>query len=136
MKAVITIDVEKLINALTGLTSEDYTLEYVRESDFQKGESIKELQKKELTQGNNNNDILNKLENIVSGIRVEDKKDKSATYLKTVQVMKKFNIGSQSTVLELFRTKGSPAFKSGKGWMVDEIEFREYLKKRSESDKG
>ena len=49
--------------------------------------------------------------------------------------MKKFKIGSFSTILMLFREKQSPAFRVGKNWRVDEEEFKKYLKERSEEFK-
>lgn len=59
--------------------------------------------------------------------------------LNTEQVMKRFNIGSNKTVLELFRKKGSPAYKIGTGrghWRTDEEDFKVFLLKESENDKS
>ena len=56
--------------------------------------------------------------------------------LTTSQAMEKYQIGSQSTILELFRRKGSPAFLTGKNWKVDDEKFERYLQKESESRKG
>jgi excisionase family DNA binding protein len=56
--------------------------------------------------------------------------------LNTEETMDKFQIGSYSTIFALFKRKGSPAFKTGKNWKVDEEEFKTYLKKLSESSKG
>ena len=55
--------------------------------------------------------------------------------LSTEEIMKKFKIGSFSTILMLFREKQSPAFRVGKNWRVDEEEFKKYLKERSEEFK-
>ena len=55
--------------------------------------------------------------------------------LTTEQTMKKFGIGSFTTILMLFHEKGSPAFRVGKNWRVDEEEFKDFLKKRSEQFK-
>lgn len=55
--------------------------------------------------------------------------------LSTEQTMKKFQIGSFSTILMLFREKNSPAFRVGKNWRVDEEEFKKFLKERSEEFK-
>ena len=55
--------------------------------------------------------------------------------LSTEQTMKKFQIGSFSTILMLFREKNSPAFRVGKNWRVDEEEFKKFLKERSEQFK-
>jgi len=43
---------------------------------------------------------------------------------------------SNDTLYQLFRSKGSPAFKVGKNWRVDKEEFKEFLKKQSEQYKG
>ena len=51
------------------------------------------------------------------------------------QTMKKFQIGSFTTILSLFHEKGSPAFRVGKNWRVDEEEFKKFLKERSEQFK-
>lgn len=59
--------------------------------------------------------------------------------LTTTQVMERFNIGSDKTVLELFRKKGSPAYKIGTGrghWRVDEDDFKKYLQRECEKDKS
>lgn len=59
--------------------------------------------------------------------------------LTTEQVMERFSIGSDKTVLELFRKKGSPAYKIGTGrghWRVDEEDFKLYLQKETEKDKS
>ena len=59
--------------------------------------------------------------------------------LTTEQVMERFSIGSDKTVLELFRKKGSPAYKIGTGrghWRVDEEDFKSFLQKESEKDKS
>lgn len=56
--------------------------------------------------------------------------------LKTKELMEKYRIGSQGTMLELLRAKGSPAIMVGNKWMCDENEFMEYLKKRSERYKS
>lgn len=56
--------------------------------------------------------------------------------LNTEQIMEKYNIGSRNTVFALFRTKGSPAFRVGRSWMVDDLEFKEFLYKQSEQFKG
>jgi hypothetical protein len=58
--------------------------------------------------------------------------------LTTEQVMEKYAI-ARSTTMELFATKGSPAFKIGTGrghWRVDDKKFEEFLLKRSEEYKG
>lgn len=54
------------------------------------------------------------------------------------QTMEHFNI-SKPTVLQLFATKGSPAFKIGKGrghWRVDSEKLQQFLIKKSEGWKG
>lgn len=56
--------------------------------------------------------------------------------LSTAETMKKFNIGSRNTVFSLFRTKGSPAFRVGRNWMVDEEDFKKFLQKQAEQYKG
>lgn len=56
--------------------------------------------------------------------------------LSTQEVMVRFGIKSPTTVLQLFKTKGSPAYKAGKSWMVDEEDFKTFLQKRSEPYKG
>ena len=61
------------------------------------------------------------------------------TALTTEQTMERFGIGSDKTVLELFRKKGSPAYKIGTGrghWRVDEEDFKKFLLKESEKDKS
>lgn len=57
------------------------------------------------------------------------------SYPSTEETMKKFQIGSFSTILMLFREKNSPAFRVGKNWRVDEEEFKKFLKERSEEFK-
>lgn len=52
--------------------------------------------------------------------------------LSTEQTMKKFQIGSFTTILMLFREKNSPAFRAGKNWRVDEEDFKKFLKERGE----
>lgn len=56
--------------------------------------------------------------------------------LGTYEVMERFNIGSTTTVLQLFKSHGSPAFKIGKDWRVDPDKFEEFLIKKSEQFKG
>jgi excisionase family DNA binding protein len=56
--------------------------------------------------------------------------------LSTEEVMKKFKIGSFSTILMLFREKNSPAFRAGKNWRVDEDDFKKFLQERSAQYKG
>ena len=56
--------------------------------------------------------------------------------LNTVQTMERFGIKSPTTALQLFKTKGSPAYKAGKGWMVDEEDFKKFLLSQSEQYKG
>jgi len=54
------------------------------------------------------------------------------------ETMKYFNI-SKPTTLQLFATKGSPAFKIGGGrghWRVDSEKLQQFLIKKSEKDKG
>ena len=53
----------------------------------------------------------------------------------TTEAMKKFHIGSRTTIFSLFRTKGSPAFRVGKNWVVDEDDFKKFLQKQSEQFK-
>lgn len=60
----------------------------------------------------------------------------SARALTTKEVMERFRIASPTTVLHLFRSKGSPAYKAGKSWMVDEKDFKKFLLKQSEHYKG
>lgn len=58
--------------------------------------------------------------------------------LTTEQTMKAFGI-ARSTTMEIFATKGSPAFKIGTGrghWRVDEKKFEDFLLKRSGEYKG
>jgi|GEM_PF-6220563 len=52
------------------------------------------------------------------------------------ETMEYFDIKSPTTALQLFRTKGSPAFKVGKNWRIDREEFKEFLKEQSEKFKG
>jgi excisionase family DNA binding protein len=52
------------------------------------------------------------------------------------EVKERFNIGSNSTVLELFQTKSSPAYKVGRSWRVDEEDFKKFLIKNSAQYKG
>lgn len=56
--------------------------------------------------------------------------------INTAETMERFNIGSLNTTLQLFKIKGSPAFKVGKNWMVDEEDFKKFLLKQSEQFKG
>lgn len=56
--------------------------------------------------------------------------------LATHEVMVRFGIKSPTTVLQLFKVKGSPAYKAGKSWMVDEEDMKKFLLKRSEKYKG
>lgn len=56
--------------------------------------------------------------------------------LKTKELMKKFNIGSQETMLGLLRSKGSPAIFAGNKWMCDEDKFEQYLIDRSSERKS
>jgi hypothetical protein len=55
--------------------------------------------------------------------------------LSTQEVMVRFGIKSPTTVLQLFKTKNSPAFKAGKSWMVDEDDFKQFLLDRSKEYK-
>lgn len=58
--------------------------------------------------------------------------------LTTEEIMQRFNI-SKPTAIQLFRTKGSPAFKVGTGrghWRVDPVKFEQFLIKKSEDQKG
>lgn len=43
---------------------------------------------------------------------------------------------SYSTIAALFKRKGSPAFRVGHEWQVDEIKWDEYLLKLADDDKG
>ena len=63
-------------------------------------------------------------------------KGKKREILSTKETKERFRIGSTKTVLELFKSQGSPAFKVGKNWMVDEDDFKAFLLKRSKSYKG
>ena len=56
--------------------------------------------------------------------------------ISTAEAMKVFRIKSRTTAFSLFRTKGSLAFRVGRNWMVDEEEFKQFLKKQSEQFKG
>lgn len=56
--------------------------------------------------------------------------------LKTREIMKEFQIGSFTTVLEIFHSKGSPAFMVGNKWVCDSEELKEFLKERSKKLKG
>lgn len=51
------------------------------------------------------------------------------------EVKERFRIGTSSTLLELFQTKGSPAYKIGRSWYVDEDDFKKFLIKNSEQYK-
>jgi hypothetical protein len=66
---------------------------------------------------------------------MKDKRDIMPA-LSTQDVMIRFGIKSPTTVLQLFKTKGSPAYKAGKGWMVDEEDFKKFLQRQSEQYKG
>lgn len=58
--------------------------------------------------------------------------------LTTEQVVEKYSI-SKPTVLKIFASNGSPAFKVGEGrghWRVDENKLEQFLLKRSEDYKG
>lgn len=58
--------------------------------------------------------------------------------LTTEQVMEKYSI-ARSTTMEIFASKGSPAFKIGTGrghWRVNEEDFKKFLIKQSEGFKG
>lgn len=58
--------------------------------------------------------------------------------LTTEQVKERYGI-ARSTVMEIFATKGSPAFKIGTGrghWRVDSNKLEDFLLKRSEEYKG
>lgn len=55
--------------------------------------------------------------------------------LSAKETMEHFQVG-HDTLYQLFRAKGSPAFKVGKNWRVDSEEFKEFLKKESERFKG
>lgn len=50
--------------------------------------------------------------------------------------MKEFQIGSFTTVLEIFHAHGSPAFMVGNKWVCDSEELKEFLKERSKKLKG
>lgn len=54
--------------------------------------------------------------------------------LSSQEIMEQFKV-SHDTLYQLFRAKGSPAFKVGKNWRVDSEEFKEFLKKQSEKFK-
>lgn len=59
--------------------------------------------------------------------------------LTTAQAMERFQVNSITTMTELFKKKGSPAYKIGTGrghWRVDEEDFKKYLQKESEKYKG
>lgn len=56
--------------------------------------------------------------------------------LSSSETMEKFKIGSTTTVMNLFKAHGSPAFKIGKDWRVDEVKFEQFLLKQSEKFKG
>lgn len=61
------------------------------------------------------------------------------TALTTEQAMERFQIKSITTITELFKKKGSPAYKVGAGrghWRVDEEDFKKFLQKESEQYKG
>lgn len=55
--------------------------------------------------------------------------------LTTQQAMERFCI-SKNTILEFFKKKGSPAYKIGTHWRVDEEDFKAFLLKESEKDKS
>lgn len=59
--------------------------------------------------------------------------------LTTEEVMERFQINSMTTVLIMFKMKGSPAYRIGGGrghWRVDEEDFKKFLQKLSEQYKG
>lgn len=56
--------------------------------------------------------------------------------LSTLQAMEKSTLSRGQLFFSLFRTKGSPAFRVGRNWMVDGDEFKQFLKKQSEQFKG
>lgn len=71
-----------------------------------------------------------------------EKKQKTSRKLEVVltteQVMEKYSI-ARSTTMEIFASKGSPAFKIGAGrghWRVNEEDFKKFLIKQSEGFKG
>ena len=55
--------------------------------------------------------------------------------LTSKQVSEKFFI-SMDTTLQLFKMKGSPSFKAGKDWRVEEEELKKFLQKQSEEFKS
>lgn len=56
--------------------------------------------------------------------------------LNTREAMRRFGIKSPTTMLQVFRTKGSPAYLVGRSWMVEEEDLKKFLIKRSERLKG
>ncbi|WP_178313253.1 hypothetical protein [Lacrimispora sp. 210928-DFI.3.58] len=43
---------------------------------------------------------------------------------------------SYDTIIKLFRRKGSPAYRVGREWQVDQDKWDAYLLKLAETDKG
>lgn len=73
------------------------------------------------------------------GITIEEVKGENRAALTTEQAMERFQIKSITTITELFKKKGSPAYKVGIGrghWRVDEEDFKKFLQKESEQYKG
>lgn len=56
--------------------------------------------------------------------------------LTTAETMKMFQIGSQDTMLQLFKMKDSPAFKVGKNWRVDAEKFEKFLQEQCKTLKS
>jgi len=63
-------------------------------------------------------------------------KGETMAVLTTRETMVRFGIKSPTTVLQLFATKGSPAWKVSRGWMVDEEDFKKFLQKESDKYKS
>lgn len=59
--------------------------------------------------------------------------------LTAFEVMERFSIKSPTTVYQLLKEKGSPAYNIGVGrgnWRVDEDDFKAFLQQRSEKSKS
>lgn len=58
--------------------------------------------------------------------------------LTTEQTMERFQINSKSAMMEMFKKKGSPAYKIGakRGhWRVDEEDFKSFLQRETEKQR-
>jgi excisionase family DNA binding protein len=73
--------------------------------------------------------VLDKICNVLATKNYSGSPISRAMTVKEVQ--ERFRIGSTTTVISLFKAKGSPAYKIGKSWRVDKDDFKKFLIKIS-----